>query len=814
MKRILLLLTLLASLFVVTACGSSKDPMVSDPDGVYVEIKEGNYTYKVTRKKIYEVLKEQVGYSLLKDLIDTELLKNEKNSSGKSYWNLVTDEEIEKELENDIFPSGTEGLTEDEINEARKKYFDKMFEEYGLTTEEEVKEYYRLNFAKEKYAKDKLIASLDEKDFTDSDYETYFKNNYKDEYYAIVVSFDTEKKLLTALEQLGYKFNTDKTLAFADGTPLNKEQVIKMFIDLYNLANIPNVEDYPTNTLVLKEGKHYKYENGKIVFNIDELDILHYTNSEISNYQSEIATALSEFVSYNEGDNFYTKTPRTYKNGARYSMYMKIGQVSYKFEDVKAEIREKLINQRLTSVYINTEMGKLRAKYNIVFFDSEFNKEYTSDAKYYGFEYSNKKTSKELIAKTDLKEYTADDLFKVMNRNYGISASISEIEFNRFVDNLDFNKIYDFKNKKVLNEDKWETILDAIKDEKKNFKQNLYEADGYPKSIGWKNYIKAVYGVENETELQKYFVYQDVKDAYSKSLGALEGLDENSTLWKFYHQQMEKMVEEYFKVTGVHLLITVYDKNGNPIDPSEWTATQVEYAKEFYNQVMDYLNNETYTDSATKKLQNLQAAFDRAPYFVPGLPQNTESQPAISGLSYVYNGIEISKFKSAGLSATFQDLGTFTNGKMVKEFNDAAKMIWDANNNSSDTVIYGNVKKEDGSYTYLVTQFGYHVYVNTKTYPIEEYATGKILPTIEDAIEYIKDNNSTKLSTKLKNSLSTYFKPVYSELTSTTYLQYTTYKQLRGLNYTFKHDDYTIEDFNRFLDLTIAKKLDSLTYSK
>ena len=201
-----------------------------------------------------------------------------------------------------------------------------------------------------------------------------------------------------------------------------------------------------------------------------------------------------------------------------------------------------------------------------------------------------------------------------------------------------------------------------------------------------------------------------------------------------------KMVDEYFRVTGVHLLITVYDNNNNPVDPENWTEIQKQYAEEFYNQVMDFINDENFTETPEKKIQNIQNAFNRAPLFVPGLPQDTASQPEIDGVSYVYNGIEVSKFKSAGLSATFQDLGTFTNGTMVQEFNDAAKSIWEADSDSKETVVYGNTKDEQGNYEYLVTEFGYHIYVNTKTHPIEEYSSGKVLPTHEDAVEFIKDN--------------------------------------------------------------------------
>src|SRR5690554_7561745 len=99
---------------------------------------------------------------MLKDVIDTDLLKNTKNNDGKSYWDLVTQAEIDEKLDADIFPNGTEELTESEIAEQRQAYYDKLFEEYGLMTEAEIKNHYQLNIAKEKYALDQLLAQLGE----------------------------------------------------------------------------------------------------------------------------------------------------------------------------------------------------------------------------------------------------------------------------------------------------------------------------------------------------------------------------------------------------------------------------------------------------------------------------------------------------------------------------------------------------------------------------------------------------------------------------------------------------------------------------
>ncbi|MFA6843724.1 MAG: hypothetical protein WCR33_04945, partial [Bacilli bacterium] len=87
---------------------------------------------------------------------------------------------------------------------------------------------------------------------------------------------------------------------------------------------------------------------------------------------------------------------------------------------------------------------------------------------------------------------------------------------------------------------------------------------------------------------------------------------------------------------------------------------------------------------------------------------------------YKFNGKEISinvaKYKSLGLSLTNEDLTT-TDGTMVEDFENAVRNIWTSQLASitegksvSDTIIYDH--SLSGADEYLVTEFGYHVYVN------------------------------------------------------------------------------------------------------
>lgn len=817
MKRILLLVTLFASLIAFTACGSSnKYHTISNPDDLYLTAKEGSFVYTITNKKVYETLKSQVGYTLLMDAIDKDLLKSiEKN--GKSYWNQVTDEEVTEKLEKDIFPNGKDKLTEEEISKKKEKHLENLFIEYGLKSEAEVNDYYHLLLAKELYAKDQIVKDYADKKEEDKEkeFKNYFDSNYKDGFHAIIVSFDSFIAMETSLKQLGYALKDD-TIKKTDGTSLTDSEITKVFIDLYNMKNASKLEGYPQVTLTINEGEEYNFVSGSYKFNLEKLEKLFYSNKEINMFDSTIANRLQVMKSYDEDGEFYTNKPFVSKSGSRYSLFLKINQVKYNFEEQLETIKKEIYDSKITNSYISRKMMQLRLEKEIVIFDKSLETVFINSLEKKEDYKPNKKIDstrkKTVVAVVNGKDYTADFLFGEMDKTYGISAAISEIEYLRYLYNTNINDVYNINNKEVLDPTKWTTIKQSLKDEKNNFKKGIYAEHGFPKSYGWENFLRDVYGVESEEELEKFFLFQAVKDRYATSLGKLEGLTETSELWLFYKEQMEKMVSEFFHVKGVHLLITINDSKGNPVDPKEWTEDQNAYAKEFYNQVMEFLKTIEKEDYE-KQLKNIENAFNKAPLFVPGLPQDTASQK-IEGLNFTYEGIEISKFKSIGLVALFQDLNTFKNGTMVKEFNDAAKSIWDKNSDSSEVVVYDFEKGENGEHEYLKTQFGYHVYVNKNTFPIPKITSSEdqVLATLADIQEYIKNNDSTKLSSSMKTSIRTYYEPIHTELTSNDKLQVTSYKAIKGLDITFNNKNYSNEDFVRFLTLTIESKESNLKY--
>ena len=102
MKKLTKLFIVLVLAFIVfVGVGCKKDsssirenPVLADGDTVYFTVTEGSYTYNITKQELYTHLKHERGASSLIYLVDSYLLSQEKNSEGKSYMDLATEEEV------------------------------------------------------------------------------------------------------------------------------------------------------------------------------------------------------------------------------------------------------------------------------------------------------------------------------------------------------------------------------------------------------------------------------------------------------------------------------------------------------------------------------------------------------------------------------------------------------------------------------------------------------------------------------------------------------------------------------------------------
>ena len=294
-------------------------------------------------------------------------------------------------------------------------------------------------------------------------------------------------------------------------------------------------------------------------------------------------------------------------------------------------------------------------------------------------------------------------------------------------------------------ESKFEGLDETIAALKVYFTNGNFADYGFDASYGWKNFLKdyfaTYYGitVENNDDLRLYYIYEATVSEITEDLVKTDEEAYNNIYLPFMQQAYDK----FFSVDAFHFLISVSDAEGNMLDPEEenaWTAEQKAAAEELYNQVFAILRK-TKASKQASVLQDIVDAFDAAPKFVADVDQTTEAQEEAVKNNPLYNDknengevlgsvieftatfkgitINVSEYKTLGLSVKYESLGTVTSGQMVERFEDAMKLMWNKAHMKDAGLQDGKVLDtvtfyDEVSNEYLVTEFGYHVVVATK----------------------------------------------------------------------------------------------------
>ena len=512
------------------------------------------------------------------------------------------------------------------------------------------------------------------------------------------------------------------------------------------------------------------------IFNTDNKDSkFYYDAEELKAYDSKLPSQFKNnyvaFVPYKVGDtqaseNTSVSSKKWYAastvSGTNVSYYLlKIKEeAAPQLADVKDEIIEKLTEEKLTSAYVEEKMAELRAEYKFQIFDPKLEKEYKAviedyeDVKYS----SSKKKGTNVVASYEGGEITTADLFEYMDETSGIATLISELCYQRLMNTLEFNKYYNSETGEWLGEEGkevHENIIANIENERLYYLSGYYSSYGYDPSVTpWEEFISTIYGASDPQELILINLYSQISSDYLEIISdafltETEGKDVSfladyktaleSDLWKLVETKMQEALEKEFSVNGIHLLVSVYetvndanastdssDSSSAPkqVAPEKWTAEQVQGAKDLIKEVKAYLDSAEGTYAT--KLQAVADAFTAAPYAVKDADGNYVH--AIDGtgkeVEYVLESagatVNVSKYKSLGLTVVYQSLGAFTNGQMVEPFEKAARAIWEQDMADEEynriTVYPEGISEEYMTENELtediVTEFGYHLYVN------------------------------------------------------------------------------------------------------
>ena len=516
------------------------------------------------------------------------------------------------------------------------------------------------------------------------------------------------------------------------------------------------------------------YNESSIKFNLTNNDSpLYWDYDVLSEYDSTLPSklnnSLSIYTPFTNGDDnavengsdatWYTKTVIS-NNGVSYFI-LKLGEVATAelTDEVKANIKEALTKEKvdeLTTDDLETKVCELREKYNVVIYDKDLQKEYIANCEKYSVEHkTNKKNSDTLVAKIDDKEFTVEELFNYMDKTLGLASAISHITQQRLTVNTYFDKYYDAATGKWTDEGKEikENIRNNIEAQRLNFLSGAYSYYGYTPSSSytWEDFMYDINGVRSEKELAMLSLYGQISNDYIKKTIEFVSVNEEkefdkvaflmneedalaSAAWTVLKNRMSDMVTDKFTVSGEHFLVCKYNdpaeayNSGTPISPLDneaelkWTDEEEALAKELIEKVYEYLL--TVEGTYTTKLDNIVTAFTNAPYNVEGTPVvvNSSNEKLDYVLEYPGGSIDVAKYKSAGLYVKSETLGTFTEGKMVKEFEDAVKTIWAKDKEDNETSRITIYADGEGKHA-IETQFGYHLYINLSSTFVTEYVS-------------------------------------------------------------------------------------------
>lgn len=834
MKKFILVAILFAAVLVI-GCGDSKEtkvnPSISNGDQVYVSMTEDNVTYKVLNQKVYAELKASVGVNTLINLIAEDLLKEYLDK-----YEAKDDSAVKEAIDKDIYGEDFDFEDKEAVEKAKKEFLDSVFLDYGINTTNEydqlIQDIYKLDLAKKDYAKVQLEKEIKEHDeaynewveagedendedavktpyFTEGDFVQYYQSNNEDKYWTIIVPFDSQRAFEIALQQKGIKLN-DNNEWTKDGKQVTEAEAAKVFVELYNEIFGKNVALDVDASKVTEDSEFY------------------YSASDLSSVSSK----LVDFIKYdeeNEANNVkYTTTPVVLNAGELKVIFYNIKQVpADKYEDLDEDAKKaadekalaSLKEDEITTTYINNKIYELFAEKNLVIYDTVLENSYKTNISKSNVEYKGEGESTTLVAKVDGFEYSADELFKAMDKVSGVTIALSELTYQRFLNNKEINKYYDVASKKWLDKDLQEDIEDAIKAEKDSFNNGTYKEYGYdPDKMTFKNFIELVYSAKSEDDLLLTFLYSEIVTKYSSGLIGIE--DSNSTIWADVVEKiMSAKASEFFSVKGVHLLVQAYESKEDMIygnsakNFEEWTPEQKTAGEKLAKEVIEYVKASQGTYQA--RLQKVQEAFELCPYTAGDAEYNGTkvSTTLVSDDGKVV--IDVLKYKNQGLSVKYEDLGSFNNGKMVEEFENVVFDIWKEEVEKSSEARKPRLYDKGA----IQTEFGYHVYANLEVTEQTVYTekdgdkeVDYTYPNIDQVKAYLKD--ADKVDSTLKTLITTYYTPLSKEISG----QYLTYVlQYKAIEKALEADavkftgysDAQLEVVNKLIDINVENWLEN-----
>lgn len=437
---IVILLIILVSVIFVSVKNSAPNPEISDKDSAYLTI--GNY--KITKERLYTYLRKNYGVTELAKLVDEKLLADEVSN--------VTNEDLKEYIIETLYdvdydPEYVYATDIKDYHEDPKEKWEDLLDTLVVSgkltkanrTDSEaaisaVRDYYRVDCAREKYAKAYIMEKLDEIGkksangliFSDSEIEDYYEENYGGSSTGIYIPFDSETQALRVMKKFG--INTDSSILDdekgwvsssynpADPTSeieyLTPQEVVTAFIKMYNY--------------MMKY-----YNNGSDILNAADI------TTKIS-YASAVSEALSGLSVELDIKTTSFTLPASAKLVDESGNEKGVIKFTYKLENYTS-------GDEKTYLTISDTANE-EGKYTVTVTRPEDMA--TSERVYLTATATYQYGTEETEVKTDTKRYTVK-VYKTTDDKATISNTSKDVEVKYIIDNIDAIKNYDSKNDNI-----------------------------------------------------------------------------------------------------------------------------------------------------------------------------------------------------------------------------------------------------------------------------------------------------------------------------------------------------------------------------
>ena len=360
-----------------------------------------------------------------------------------------------------------------------------------------------------------------------------------------------------------------------------------------------------------------------------------------------------------------------------------------------------------------------------------------------------------VIEFTDTGERKTKTLEKINNENFSAGSFISDLSFdwvftmakrpdgskvNDFFDYVAFTNgknVYECFSNDENGKEAREEVDYMLKGMKANYLNGKYSSVGYDGEMEFNDFLldfannKLNFEAKSMADMVVFYAYQVLMDRYYNSILDMNYFDNFHT--KVYYA---KTLDSFLDMTGYHLLIC-YKINEGIVYLENYTDEQKAKALGLYNLVFKCVNAIRNKEDLSEDKGINDFCNKIANLFANGNFDSIEDD-----LNYYLNlgnvtSSELKEYYDFGSSIICEAL-TIQEDQMVKEFEDGVREIW---NSQIDELCEKKVVEEEVVHDNpIVSTFGYHLYVNTKSSIEILYRLGKLLdvPNVVHELFYIK----------------------------------------------------------------------------